>query len=258
MWFIADRGARPAPARVAVPAVVPVTIAAAWAVLLVAELAGAPMSHDALAGGSLPLGAAFGIFAVAWVAMVLAMMLPSSYPLVRAFTATVADLPDRAARLAPFLVGYVAVWTMFGFALLAADLGIHASLDGSSVHDTAHAVLTSNILIVAGAFQLTERKRRSLSRCREPATFLRRHDPQLVAGSARGVALRLGVAYGAHCLSSCWALMLAVFALGSPELAWMGLFGGVMVYEKVGRHGPAVARPAGAALLVASVVLALS
>jgi predicted metal-binding membrane protein len=105
MWFIADRGARPAPARVAVPAVVPVTIAAAWAVLLVAELAGAPMSHDALAGGSLPLGTAFGIFAVAWVAMVLAMMLPSSYPLVRAFTATVADLPDRAARLAPFLVG---------------------------------------------------------------------------------------------------------------------------------------------------------
>jgi predicted metal-binding membrane protein len=258
MWFIADQKARPAPARVAVPAVVPVAIAVAWVGLLVAELVDAPISHDALAGGSLPLGVAFGTFGVAWVAMVVAMMLPSAYPLLRAFAATIADLPNRTARVAPLLVGYVAVWTMFGFALFAGDLGIHAALDGASVPDTGHALLTSNVLVVAGAFQLTQRKRRCLSGCREPATFLRRHDPQSVAGSLRGVTLRLGVAYGAHCLSSCWALMLAVFALGRPELAWMALFGGVMVYEKIGRHGQAVARLAGVALLVASVVVALS
>jgi predicted metal-binding membrane protein len=190
--------------------------------------------------------------------MVVAMMLPPGYPMVRAFAAAAADLPNRTARVAPFLVGYVAVWTMFGFALFAGDLGIHASLDGSSVHDTGHALLTSQVLIIAGAFQLTERKRRCLPRCREPAAFLRHHDPQSGAGSVRGVALRLGVAYGAHCLSSCWALMLAVFALGSPELAWMALFGGVMVYEKIRRHSQAVARLAGATLLVASVVVALS
>jgi predicted metal-binding membrane protein len=258
MWFIADRRAGPASARVAVPAVVPVTIAVAWAGLLVAELADAPMSHDALAGGSLPLGVAFGIFGVAWVAMVVAMMLPPGYPMVRAFAAAAADLPNRTARVAPFLVGYVAVWTMFGFALFAGDLG-DPRLTGRLLgprHRPCTAYQPGPI--IAGAFQLTERKRRCLSRCREPAAFLRHHDPQSVAGSVRGVALRLGVAYGAHCLSSCWALMLAVFALGSPELAWMALFGGVMVYEKIGRHSQAVARLAGATLLVASVVVALS
>jgi predicted metal-binding membrane protein len=46
--------------------------------------------------------------------------------------------------------------------------------------------------------------------------------------------------------------MLAVFALGKPELLWMALFGAVMVYEKVGRHGLLAARLAAVLLLAGS------
>jgi predicted metal-binding membrane protein len=244
---VVNQEVQPAPARGVVPAVIPASVGLAWTGLLLAELLGAPMSHDALADGPLPLVAALGIFGVAWVAMVVAMMLPSAYPVVRAFAAGAGHLSDQAARLTPFLTGYVAVWTLFGFALFVGDLGLHTMLDGSPAPGAVHAGVISDALIVAGAFQLTERKRRCLSRCR------RAPEPH---GSQR--ALRLGLGHGLDCLGSGWALMLVVFALGSPEVVWMALFAGVMVYEKAGRHGVAVARLAGAVLLAASVVVALS
>jgi predicted metal-binding membrane protein len=253
----ANRQARPAPAKGTVPAAIPVSIGLAWLGLLLAELRGAPLSHDALADGSASLPVALGIFGTVWVAMVVAMMLPSSYPVVRAFAATTAGVRNPRGRMAWFLIGYVSVWTLFGFALLAADFGIHDVVERSPGSGAAHAALTSGVLLVAGAFQLSGRKRTCLSRCRHPARLV---DPGSAAAEARGatVALRLGLASGLDCLGACWALMLAVFALGSPQIVWMALFGGVMLYEKVGRRGVAVARLAGVALLAASVLVALS
>jgi predicted metal-binding membrane protein len=250
-----QRGVRPALANGLAPAAVPAAIVLAWVGLLLAELRGAPLSHDALAGGSVPLAAALPIFGVAWVAMVVAMMLPSGYPAVRAFAATiVGEGRDRMARLAPFLAGYVALWTLFGFVLFVGDLGIHGVLERLPASGAAHSTLTGDALLVAGAYQLTERKRRCLMRCRQAA------EGHWAVGSASsgGVALRLGLAHGLDCVGSGWALMLAVFALGSPELVWMALFGAVMAYEKAGRHGVAAGRVAAAALLAASVLVALS
>jgi predicted metal-binding membrane protein len=248
--LVSDRGVRPAPAIGPVPAAVPAAIGLAWAGLLVAELRGAPISHDALAGGSLPLAPALGIFGVAWVAMVVAMMLPSAYPALGAFAAGFPEPGTRRARVAGFLAGYVAVWTLFGFALFLGDLGIHAVVHASPIPGAAHAALTGDALIVAGAFQFTRRKLRCLSRCRQAA------EPWQ---ATQGVgAFRVGAGHGLDCLGACWALMLAVFALASPEVLWMAVFGAVMLSEKAGRHGPVVAPAAGVALLAASVVVALS
>jgi predicted metal-binding membrane protein len=143
----------------------------------------------------------------------------------------------------------VAVWTVFGVVLFAEDLGLHALVDGSAQPFATHTTLLGNALLIAGAFQLTDRKRRCLDRCRHPAAAL---------AAAPGGAFRLGREYGVHCLGSCWALMLAVFALGKPEVLWMAVFGAVMLYEKVGRHGLVVARLAGAALLAGSLAATFS
>jgi predicted metal-binding membrane protein len=274
--------------------------------MLVAELSGAPIGHDEFAGGPPPTAMAVGIFGVAWVAMVVAMMVPSSYPLVRAFAATIADPSDRpdrsghpdlpasttrvvstgrlatmrraaqsarrarSARMAAFLAGYLAIWTLFGYALLAGDFGVHAIVDSSPNLGATHASLIGNVLLVAGAFQLTGRKQRCLSRCRHPVRPAGRDHAEgpaaASAGAAGAGAARVGAAgaflvgwsAGLGCLGSCWALMLAVFALGSPQLAWMALFGGLMLYETVGCHGVLAARLAGVALLAASLLATLS
>ena len=269
---VGPAGARSASARRvrAVPAVVPAAIGVAWAGLLLAELAGAPVGHDALAGGTVPLVATVGIFGLAWVAMVVAMMVPSSYPAMRAFAASIArqrgapgepgepgepGRAGRAGRMALFLAGYVAVWTLFGLALFAADLGVHATVDASSGPQAVHGTLTANVLVLAGAFQITRSKRRCLSRCRNPAPLLQ---SSAAAPPGAACAFRLGRTYALHCISSCWALMLVVFALGGPHIAWMVLFGGLIVYEKGGRHGVAAAHLAGAAMFAASIPVALS
>ncbi|MET0832744.1 MAG: DUF2182 domain-containing protein, partial [Actinomycetota bacterium] len=56
-----------------------------------------------------------------------------------------------------------------------------------------------------------------------------------------GAAFRLGWGHGLWCLGCCWALMLVMFAVGVADLGWMAALTALMAYEKIGRHGPAVA-----------------
>jgi len=99
-----------------VPPAVLGTIAVAWAMAIGAEISGrgSALHHDALIEGRLPYALALVLFLVAWQAMVAAMMVPSSLPLVRLFAAAAAGQPRRAA-MAAFLGGYAAVWTAFGW-----------------------------------------------------------------------------------------------------------------------------------------------
>ena len=46
--------------------------------------------------------------------MIVAMMLPSSLPLVRLFSVASAGAPGRGRALLAFLSGYALVWTAFG------------------------------------------------------------------------------------------------------------------------------------------------
>ena len=68
---------------------VALAITVAWGVSILAEATGRArlLHHDALAEGGLPQWAALGLFLVAWQVMVVAMMLPSSLPMVRHFNA---------------------------------------------------------------------------------------------------------------------------------------------------------------------------
>jgi predicted metal-binding membrane protein len=67
----------------------------------------------------------------------------------------------------------------------------------------------------------------------------------------------MGLDHGLYCLGCCWALMLVMFAAGVADLAWMAALGGLMTYEKLGRHGPRVAAVAGAAAIGLAVLMAL-
>lgn len=230
-------------------------IVIAWGLALAAQATGAAglVHHDALLEGDLPLPVALGLFALAWQAMIVAMMLPSSLPLMRLFGEVAARQP-RALRLRASLYGgYAIVWTAFGLGAFLFDVAVHATVEGSPWLSRHDWLIGGGLIAAAGAFQFTPLKYACLDNCRAPGAFLLRHYERGAEG-----ALRLGLRHGAFCVGCCWALMLVMFAAGVASLVWMALLTTVMVLEKTHPVGRQLAPVVGAALIgFASVVLAL-
>ena len=216
------------------PRAVAIAIAAAWTLAIIAQGTGTAgvLHHDALIEGDLPGAVAVGLSIVAWQAMVAAMMLPSSLPLVRMFDAVSASQEQRAAVMGAFLGGYVLVWTAFGALAFAGDAAVHALVDGSAWLEARTWLIGGSVLVATGAFQFTALKDRCLEKCRNPGLFLNRRYRRGI-----GAAFELGRDHGLFCLGCCWALMVVMFAAGVGNLWWMAALTALMVYEKTAPGG---------------------
>jgi predicted metal-binding membrane protein len=245
-----SQAARP---RRAFPTPIVGAIAAAWLIAGVAHATGtaARLHHDSLIEGGLPW-AALVLFLLAWQVMIAAMMLPSSLPMIRYYAAVSAGQERPRAALGAFLGGYALIWTVFGALALTGDLVLHRVVEAIPWLEARPWLVSGTILAAAGAFQFTSLKDRCLEQCRHPGMFLMRHYRRGV-----GEGFLLGERHGLFCLGCCWALMLLMFAAGFASLAWMAALAALMFYEKAGRHGAAIVRPAGVVLLAwAALVLA--
>src|SRR5215211_6571397 len=65
------------------------------------------------------------LFVAGWTLMTMAMMLPTSLPLVVLFYGMMRQRPDRRRLLALLLAGYLGLWTLFGSVVHVADFGLH-------------------------------------------------------------------------------------------------------------------------------------
>lgn len=193
------------------------------------------------------------LFGLSWQTMVVAMMLPTSLPMIRLFRMTSSSQPAPGCVLAVFLSGYALVWALFGFAALGGDLFLHRVEDSSAWLSARPWLIPASVLALAGLFQFSSLKDRCLQECRHPGPFLLRHYRR-----GPGAALELGLRHGLFCLGCCWALMLLMFAVGVANLTWMAALTALMVYEKTGQLGEWVARYAGATFLLMAVVVALT
>ena len=226
-------------------------IAAAWWIAIIAEETGAAhaLHHDALIEGGPPLWAALLLFLLAWQAMIAAMMLPSSLPLIRLFEVT-SRSQERVGRVrGAFLAGYAAIWTGFGAIAFLGDVAVHRTVDATPWLSEREWLIGGTTLALAGAFQFSDLKDKCLAKCRHPAPYLLAHYRRGTAG-----AFRLGAGHGIFCLGCCWALMLVMFAAGVAMLWWMAALTAVMVYEKTGRYGQQLTRVVGVALLLLAAV----
>ena len=206
-------------------------IAVAWALAVGAEISGrgTALHHDALIEGKLPYALALVLFLVAWQAMIAAMMVPSSLPLLRLFAAAATGQPRPRAAIAAFLGGYALVWTAFGWLAFVGDTMVHATVDRTPWLQHHEWLIAGGTLALAGAFQFSALKDRCLEVCRHPGAFLLRHYERGLPG-----AFALGRRHGLFCLGCCWALMLLMFAAGVANLWWMAGLTALMVYEKTG------------------------
>jgi predicted metal-binding membrane protein len=103
---------------------------------------------------------------------------------------------------------------------------------------------------VAGAYQLTPWKGACLTHCRSPLGFLMTHWRE-----GRFGALQMGARHGAYCLGCCWALMCVLFVVGVMNLVWVAALTAFVLLEKAGPAGAIVARVAGAAMVLAGILV---
>jgi predicted metal-binding membrane protein len=202
--------------RVRTVAVLLVVAAAGW----VAVAARGPMMMD----GALP-------YLGTWIAMTVAMMLPSAAPMLL--------LVDRLSPSAttPFASAYLLVWAAVGIAAYAWTSRV--TLGGTAL-----------VLAAAGVYQLLPAKRACLRRCRHPLPFLRDH-----SGERPFV---VGLRHGAFCVGCCAGLMAVLVALGMASIAWMVVVGAVILAEKALPQGEALATASAVALLGAAAVMVAS
>jgi predicted metal-binding membrane protein len=152
-------------------------LAAACWVIAVRQMTGMDM------GVATQLGS-FAFFIGMWVPMMAAMMLPGAAP------AVARNTRGRLRAVPPFVVPYLAVWTLFGLAVYVLY----------RPHGTAAAGV---VAIAAGAYELTPLKRHFRRRC-----YYRDSDCS-------------GFTFGLYCVGSTVGLMLMLIALGIMSVTWM-------------------------------------
>jgi predicted metal-binding membrane protein len=205
-------------------------VAVAWGVLVLAGLLHQTFlldHHYLLQASGLPWLAALEVFLLCWQVMTVAMMLPSSMPMVQLVVYAARRQARPVAVPLAFLAGYGVIWTAFAAGAFLADTLVHRLVDlwpWLAVHAWLIAAVT---FFIAALFQFSPWKERCLDRCRTPLGFFLHSYRKSV-----GPAWRLGVRHGGYCLGCCWALMLVMFGVGVGNLAGMAALTGAMVIEK--------------------------
>jgi predicted metal-binding membrane protein len=182
-------GAAGSTARLTAALAVTLGVAAACWVIAIRRMSGMDM------GVSTSLGS-FGSFAVLWVAMMAAMMLPGATPAaVRRARAS-----GRLLAAPLFAASYLAVWVLAGLVVYGLD----------RPHGTVVAGVAA---VAAGCYELTPLKMRCRRMC--------------------GAAVRSGWGFGLFCVGSSAGLMLVQVTAGVMSVAWMAGAGCLIALQKL-------------------------
>jgi predicted metal-binding membrane protein len=228
------------------------TAAAAWLALLVASYtpAAALLHHHAPSSSAGALDPA--VFALGWLVMVAAMMLPASVAFLQCLQRLLGSRPRATALLLTGMGAFASVWLLVGQLFQLGDAVVHAIADNWTWLGHHTSIITAAALALAGIYQLTPLKQRCLRACRNPAGFMARgwHG----RSPARDVA-QIGMSYGWSCVGCCWALMLLMFAAGLTSIWLMAGLATVTVAERhLPRSQVAVSFLAAILLLAATLV----
>ena len=208
------------------------------------------LHHDGAAGASIGVPLEILLFTAGWVLMIVAMMLPSSLPLVMVFAGVVRRRPAAGGLVALLLAGYLTVWTAFGAGAWLLDRGIHAGVDAWPWLAEHPQLIIGTTLLVAGLWQFSPLRDRCLDECRSPFGFIVN---RWRAESLRRESFLMGVAHGAFCVGCCWSLMLVMFGVGLGSLPAMLGLGALTAVEKNLPWGRRLTRPLGIVLVLAAV-----
>ena len=187
--------------------------AASW-VVAVRQMSGMDM------GVATRLGS-FAFFAVLWVTMMAAMMLPGAVPAVlRRVQAS-----HRVRGVPLFLGSYLAVWALVGAAVYA-------------LYRPHGVVVAGAIVIAAGAYEFTPVKQHFRRRCQD------------AAGS--------GLGYGLCCFGSSIGLMVMLVAVSVMSVIWMSVIAVLALGQKLLPAKAAIDVPVALAIVGLGILIVLA
>jgi predicted metal-binding membrane protein len=207
-------GMRAGTAATAAALTVPLGLAAASWVVAARQMSGMNL------GVATRLGS-FSFFAVVWVTMMAAMMLPGVVPaVVRRVQAS-----GRVRGVPLFLGSYLAVWAGMGVAVYA-------------LYRPHGVAVAGAIVIAAGAYEFTPLKQHFRRRCQE--------------------STRSGFGYGLCCLGSSIGLMVMLVALSVMSIVWMSVIAALALGQKLLPAKAAVDVPLALAIVGLGILIVLA
>ncbi len=200
-------------------------------------------------------GFSFVFYLAGWTLMTVAMMLPTTLPLVEIFQRLTLQRKNQLQLVVLLIVGYLSIWAGFGIVAHIGNWGLYQLVGRIPWVQSNAWVLGVGILVLAGGFQFSSLKYRCLDKCRAPLSFVMQH---WRGKRDRLHSFILGIHHGIFCVGCCWALMLLMFAVGTGSIGWMLVLGAVMAIEKNMPWGRKMSAPLGVALIGWGLLILLS
>jgi predicted metal-binding membrane protein len=214
--------------------------AACWGVLIWQQ-SGMTMSTPTM-------GVRAPLFLAIWVIMMVAMMFPTSAPMILTYHRIQAGKRARNEAWVStwmFVGAYMLVWSLSGALAYAGAVAAEAIAARTALSAATAARIGGLLLVLAGAYQLSPLKNVCLAKCRSPLSFI------LTSWrDGRLGALRMGLSHGFFCLGCCWLLFLALFPLGIMNIAAMIAVTVLVFAEKTLAAGERIAKWTGIGLML--------
>jgi predicted metal-binding membrane protein len=211
---------------------------------------GVPMSLGMEGSASF---ASFAAFTGVWLVMMVAMMLPSTYPtLLLHRTVYLRRTPDMPGGTLIFALTYILLWTASGAIFYFAYLLIGQLRSGVPGSASMLLRVAGLVLLLAGLYEWSGFKRACLKHCQSPLHFVMEHWHDGLLGAAR-----MGGLHGIYCIGCCWGLMVILFIMGLMHLGWMAAIGALILLEKIVPAGRWISNAIGAVFVVVGLIVML-
>jgi len=170
----------------------------------------------------------FSVVYTMWAVMMVAMMLPSAVPMIKAFNKSCRQrYGDDTSFSTLFSSAYLLIWFVFSIVLTLLQWQLHSLQWLSGMMENTNTFLTAGILTTAGVYQFTALKNACLQHCRSPFSFLLN-----AWQNGKWGAFNMGLIHGSTCVGCCWAQMLLMFAVGVMNITAMVLLTLFILLEK--------------------------
>lgn len=182
-------------------------------------------------------------FLGAWIAMMVAMMLPALVPMLRRYAQAVARVDEASIgrQIAIAGAGYFAVWAAVGMALFPVGTALATLAMAQPAAGRVVPLAVAAGVLLTGVYQLSPAKIRALACCGAA--------PDPASTRSRAAAWRHGLGLGARCVRCCGNLMTVLVVVGVMDLTTMALVTAGITAERLAPAGDRVARAIGAGLV---------